>query len=129
MVLGHLLPSQVEEPRGRGGGGRQRVDAPLQCCRSAASQCLGLTGRRRRRGCAAVRRSQANVGEAGRPDLRSRRSAAARHAGGPWRAACLDRKSVVSGKSVSVRVDLGGRRIIKKKTIKSESQGLQTQLK
>src|SRR3546814_15563988 len=27
----------------------------------------------------------------------------------------LDRKSVVSGKSVSVRVDLGGRRIIKKK--------------
>src|SRR3546814_3692527 len=31
------------------------------------------------------------------------------------RAAGLDRKSVVSGKSVSVRVDLGGRRIIKKK--------------
>src|SRR3546814_14183747 len=29
---------------------------------------------------------------------------------------CGDRKSVVSGKSVSVRVDLGGRRIIKKKT-------------
>src|SRR3546814_11335867 len=28
-----------------------------------------------------------------------------------------DRKSVVAGKSVSVRVDLGGRRIIKKKTI------------
>src|SRR3546814_17435327 len=27
-----------------------------------------------------------------------------------------DRKSVVEGKSVSVRVDLGGRRIIKKKT-------------
>src|SRR3546814_13610470 len=27
----------------------------------------------------------------------------------------LDRKSVVSGKSVSVRVDLGGRRLIKKK--------------
>src|SRR3546814_12255661 len=30
----------------------------------------------------------------------------------------IDRKSVVSGKSVSVRVDLGGRRIIKKKKIK-----------
>src|SRR3546814_11500876 len=29
----------------------------------------------------------------------------------------IDRKSVVSGKSVSVRVDLGGRRIIKKKKI------------
>src|SRR3546814_19335116 len=28
----------------------------------------------------------------------------------------LDRKSVVSGKRVSVRVDLGGRRIIKQKT-------------
>src|SRR3546814_14361213 len=28
--------------------------------------------------------------------------------------ACADRKSVVKGKSVSVRVDLGGRRIIKK---------------
>src|SRR3546814_11324576 len=28
----------------------------------------------------------------------------------------LDRKSVVEGKSVSVRVDLGGRRIYKKKT-------------
>src|SRR3546814_20327773 len=28
----------------------------------------------------------------------------------------LDRKSVVEGKSVSVRVDLGGRRIIKQKT-------------
>src|SRR3546814_16001881 len=31
------------------------------------------------------------------------------------RASESDRKSVVSGKSVSVRVDLGGRRIIKKK--------------
>src|SRR3546814_18136784 len=30
-----------------------------------------------------------------------------------------DRKSVVSGKSVSVRVDLGGRRIIKKKKKKT----------
>src|SRR3546814_7577939 len=29
-----------------------------------------------------------------------------------------DRKSVVSGKSVSVRVDLGGRRIIKKKKVR-----------
>src|SRR3546814_14006877 len=33
-----------------------------------------------------------------------------------------DRKSVVSGKSVSVRVDLGGRRIIKKKTNKKYSR-------
>src|SRR3546814_16559448 len=32
----------------------------------------------------------------------------------------VDRKSVVSGKSVSVRVDLGGRGIIKKKINKSD---------
>src|SRR3546814_15016992 len=32
-----------------------------------------------------------------------------------------DRKSVVKGKSVSVRVDLGGRRLIKKKTKHSHS--------
>src|SRR3546814_12170740 len=34
----------------------------------------------------------------------------------------LDRKSVVSGKSVSVRVDLGGRRINKKKKSNKESK-------
>src|SRR3546814_19077101 len=33
-------------------------------------------------------------------------------------ATTVDRKSVVWGKSVSVRVDLGGRRIIKKKKMK-----------
>src|SRR3546814_20706208 len=32
----------------------------------------------------------------------------------------LDRKSVVEGKSVSVRVDLGGRRILKKKKTKTQ---------
>src|SRR3546814_15644694 len=34
----------------------------------------------------------------------------------------LDRKSVVSGKRVSVSVDLGGRRIIKKKNIKQDKE-------
>src|SRR3546814_15484230 len=34
----------------------------------------------------------------------------------------LDRNSVVSGKSVSVRVDLGGRRIIKKKKTQKENE-------
>src|SRR3546814_18532157 len=34
----------------------------------------------------------------------------------------IDRKSVVSGKSVSVRVDLGGRLIIKKKRTASDQQ-------
>src|SRR3546814_19955884 len=33
----------------------------------------------------------------------------------------LDRKSVVKGKSESVRVDLGGRRILKKKTISKKN--------
>src|SRR3546814_19178322 len=35
----------------------------------------------------------------------------------------IDRKSVVSGKGVSVRVDLGGRRIIKKKKSTNNQQG------
>src|SRR3546814_18263594 len=37
-----------------------------------------------------------------------------------------DRKSVVEGKSVSVRVDLGGRRIIKKKKKKENDQTIPT---
>src|SRR3546814_13867485 len=35
-----------------------------------------------------------------------------------------DRKSVVEGKSVSVRVDLGGRRIIKKKKTKKHNRSI-----
>src|SRR3546814_15300882 len=38
----------------------------------------------------------------------------------PQRGSWTDRKSVVSGKSVSVRVDLGGRRSIKKNTQRSK---------
>src|SRR3546814_17190735 len=34
----------------------------------------------------------------------------------------IDRKNVVEGKSVSVRVDLGGRRLIKKKTKKKKKK-------
>src|SRR3546814_16107747 len=43
----------------------------------------------------------------------------------PLSARSQDRKSVVSGKSVSVRVDLGGSRIIKKK--KKKKQKLKTE--
>src|SRR3546814_19265176 len=45
-------------------------------------------------------------------------SASEDNSAGPEAAICwiIDRKSVVEGKSVPVRVDLGGRRIIKKKT-------------
>src|SRR3546814_21155280 len=60
---------------------------------------------------------------------RPARGRAGRPAPTPRRAA--DRKSVVEGKSVSVRVDLGGRRIIKKKKIiinvnKATTQCIQT---
>src|SRR3546814_7402540 len=48
-----------------------------------------------------------------RPDQRAAAAVAQRARARRHR--CQDRKSVVSGKSVSVRVALGGRRIIKKK--------------
>src|SRR3546814_14036413 len=64
----------------------------------------GPGGRRGQRGRAALcLRRRAAV--AAQPDLDLREPADA----------LADRKSVVSGKSVSVRVDLGGRRIIKNK--------------
>src|SRR3546814_10937129 len=53
----------------------------------------------------------------GRPGRRARRAGRRRP-----RACRADRKSVVKGKSVSVRVDLGGRRIIKKKNTKHEKK-------
>src|SRR3546814_19850387 len=54
----------------------------------------------------ASRRAASNIGSrSARADRRARRAPSPRP----------DRKSVVEGKSVSVRVDLGGRRIIKKK--------------
>src|SRR3546814_20736098 len=48
-------------------------------------------------------------------ELRSARTAGERLSHHAFCLAISDRKSVVSGKSVSVRVDLGGRRIIKTK--------------
>src|SRR3546814_12043397 len=59
-----------------------------------------------------VDRRARGTGEAGRKPGTPAHPAEAR----PGRAA--DRKSVVEGKSVSVRVDLGGRRILKKKKTK-----------
>src|SRR3546814_12625726 len=41
-------------------------------------------------------------------------------------AADIDRKSVVSGKSVSVRVDLGGRRIVKQQKKRGSTQNSST---
>src|SRR3546814_16700393 len=54
------------------------------------------------------------LGELRGIDVELLRHAAANDAG------AADRKSVVEGKSVSVRVDLGGRRIIKKKNKTTE---------
>src|SRR3546814_17802752 len=51
-----------------------------------------------------------------------------RRSAGVWPAA-RDRKSVVSGKSVSVRVDLGGRRIIKNTRKKQYRTTINTQTK
>src|SRR3546814_19744249 len=45
----------------------------------------------------------------------SSRSSSPRHEASSRRGCCLDRKGVVAGTSVSVRVDVGGRRNIKKK--------------
>src|SRR3546814_19400460 len=55
----------------------------------------------------------------GHSDPHSRLTVAKAHAGTNTN---IDRKSVVEGKSVSVRVDLGGRRIIKKKKLKQKKQ-------
>src|SRR3546814_11614318 len=56
------------------------------------------------------------------PDRKAERRSLPRFGVGPEGGveACGDRKSVVEGKSVSVRVDLGGGRIIKKKTHSNE---------
>src|SRR3546814_15665678 len=54
------------------------------------------------------------------PTLRKRKSASCGRRP-PRDRTHTDRKSVVEGKSVSVRVDLGGRRIIKKTTTKKRN--------
>src|SRR3546814_20314653 len=65
----------------------------------------GNGGVRRRPETVTMRRFATSGGTAGVPSRRQ----------GPDALEREDRKSVVKGKSVSVRVDLGGRRIIKKK--------------
>src|SRR3546814_17310197 len=49
-------------------------------------------------------------------------------ANAPEEIGAVDRKSVVEGKSVSVRVDLGGRRILKKKKKKSSKHKLNNEI-
>src|SRR3546814_15989174 len=52
---------------------------------------------------------------------RSPGASAARGGSGASNTVTVDRKSVVEGRRVSVRVDLGGRRIIKQKKDKNEN--------
>src|SRR3546814_13133127 len=83
----------------RGGRGRAR------CPKSAG----GIRREFRRPLAAAANRERADAGTACR--------AAGRQRTVDLGVGTRDRKSVVSGKSVSVRVDIGGRRILKKKKI------------
>src|SRR3546814_19728110 len=81
------------------------VRRPVRSCAAGAASVCARTGRDRRR---------MPGTEAGGCDVRSQRGGGGRPLG--------DRKSVVEGKSVSVRVDLGGRRSIKKKTYRDEEE-------
>src|SRR3546814_18042347 len=79
--------------------------------------------RHERQGARQETRPQTRPGSAARAQGRGRRpGAGSQPRRQPARAAGRreDRKSVAEGKSVSVRVDLGGRRIIKKKTKKKD---------
>src|SRR3546814_11090507 len=94
-----VLGLAVPDHRGRAAG--RLVDAPVL---------------RRDHAAADHRPAHCRPGEPGSP-----RPEADRHP------AVGDRKSVVWGKSVSVRVDLGGRRSIKKKKTKQQLNTIQTQ--
>src|SRR3546814_13767219 len=116
-----LLPAQVlsdgrrhrypalrrGEPEGRDGAGGDRHAADEGCCRLSGTEEENNSGRPSTVGGAG------NVRGTGKAMTALHSSIDPRDAGFIARQA--DRQSVVSGKSVSVRVDLGGRRIIKKK--------------
>src|SRR3546814_14964224 len=97
-----------------------RVDQHIDARRAGGEQFAKI-------GCADIaraRRADADVGDGfeGQPSL-PRRAIARRRIVGPAHrdVEVQARKSVVSGKSVSVRVDLGCRRIIKKKKVTQQT--------
>src|SRR3546814_14293953 len=100
------------------------MDYPQQCSLAKPVGALGLL----RVGVGVGEHDIHAVGKAHRPEGRKIGPDALDHRPGSEPASMrrtpfsimIDRKSVVLGKSVSVRVDLGGRRIIKKK--KDEQQ-------
>src|SRR3546814_18141407 len=79
------------------------------------SSDLGASPALRRRGARNLRSRPASVPRPGKPPHPARPCARSRQTPSSGRPCPGNRKSVVSGKRVSVRVDLGGRRIIKKK--------------
>src|SRR3546814_17260649 len=96
------------------------------CIASSATYCFNGYEMRAAAPCSAAHRSR----ELGRVEpcvtpfeapvhMRSRRTPGPPHRAEPL---ALDRKSVVSGKSVSVRVDLGGGRSLKKKKNKDTKE-------
>src|SRR3546814_17911614 len=102
---------RLSDPEGQSGLGRRQgpgARAPHSGYgrRARANPDRREPGFRPRSGSRLRRRPGAGRGRAGRADMRRRR----------------DRKSVVEGKSVSVRVDLGGRRCIKKTTNTNKSE-------
>src|SRR3546814_20964559 len=101
-------PSRLHHPS-------QATTSGLSRCRLQLRKCLLAAVF----GTGSIRFSDSNAAKIGHGPLslaayRSARRASAARASAIC--AILDRKSVVSGTSVSVRVDLGGRRIMKKKT-------------
>src|SRR3546814_17993415 len=95
--------------------------------------CFFFSSRRRHTRCALVTGVQTCALPISSSASRANRSAGKRSRSGASKSSlpsaakssgAIDRKSVVSGKSVSVRVDLGGRRIIKKKRQKQSTHNL-----
>src|SRR3546814_21190056 len=91
------------------------VGIPSRPRRDNAPKGVGSSRRHHRSKCPKRRRLQglspARYPYYGAPSTRGRHTWS-----WPFRILFRDRKSVVQGKSVSVRVDLGGSRLIKKKT-------------
>src|SRR3546814_15020784 len=106
----------------KAGGGRPRLAADRLLCRRLCVRRLLHAARGNRQSKAQEIRDRYADARRGRRRRGARRLGGRRAAAVPVqprpcaRALCEDRKSVVSGTSVSVRVDLGGRSIIKKKT-------------
>src|SRR3546814_11060475 len=110
----------VAAPASRGGPGQGRGGATLRSPQRRLAPRGGRSALLRRRpafqrGIGLARRViRSRRALADRPQRLAHRARAHRRGTVRPRRPCRDRKSVVSGKSVSVRVDLGGRRIIKK---------------